>query len=105
MNIRDRTAIDDVIDAGLEYILSLQALDGSWTEWKLPPGESSLWTTAFVGYKLRHLTSALAKKAPSARQRAAEWLIHAELDGGGWGYNDIVGADADSTAYGILFLS
>jgi hypothetical protein len=105
MNTRDRTAIDDAIDAGLEYVLSLQALDGSWTEWKLPPGESSLWTTAFVGYKLRRLTSALAKKAPGARQRAAEWLIRAELDGGGWGYNDAVGADADSTAYGILFLS
>jgi squalene cyclase len=100
-----RTVNDDALAAGLEYILSLQAMDGSWTEWELPPGRSSPWTTAFVGYKLRVLPSHLAKRASAAKQRAAEWLAQAEGTGGGWGYNEIVGPDADSTAFGILFLS
>jgi squalene cyclase len=32
-------------------------------------------------------------------------LVQAEFEGGGWGYNETVGADADSTAYSMLFLS
>src|SRR5437762_11644312 len=105
MSSRDRKAIDDALATGLDYILGLQAMDGSWSEWELPPGESSPWTTAFVGYRLRLLPPCLRKRAISARQRAAEWLVRAEFAGGGWGYNDTVGVDADSTAFGILFLS
>lgn len=41
----------------------------------------------------------------SARRAAAAWLLERQFDGGGWGYNDSVGADADSTAHALLFLS
>jgi squalene cyclase len=98
-------SVDDALAAGLEYILGLQATDGSWTEWELPPGRSSPWTTGFIGYKLRDLPLPLAKRASAAKQRAADWLAEAEVAGGGWGYNEMVGPDADSTAFGILFLS
>jgi hypothetical protein len=36
--------------------------------------------------------------------RAADWLQANELEGSGWGYAESTGADADSTALGILFL-
>ena len=34
-------ALEEAIAAGLDYTLSMQAEDGSWTEWALPPGSSS----------------------------------------------------------------
>jgi hypothetical protein len=105
MNALLTTPVRDVIAGGLEYVLGQQNADGSWTEWELPPGQSSCWTTAFIGYKLRLLPPDLAWRAIEARRSAAEWLLRAEFEGGGWGYNETVGADADSTAYGMLFLS
>ena len=98
-------AIRDAVAGGLEYILDQQNAAGNWTEWELPPGQSSCWTTAFIGYKLRQLPPDLSSSALCARKRAAEWLVQAEFEGGGWGYNETVGADADSTAYSMLFLS
>ena len=97
-------AIRDAVARGLKYILGQQNTAGNWTEWELPPGQSSCWTTAFIGYKLRLLPPDLSTRAINARKRAAEWLVQAEFEGGGWGYNETVGADADSTAYSMLFL-
>ncbi len=36
---------------------------------------------------------------------AARWLSENEFAAGGWGYNEAVGADADSTSCAILFLA
>ena len=54
-----------------------------------------MWTTAYVGCQLANL----------ARQsRAADWLAEHELSGGGWGYDESVGCDADSSAYAVILL-
>jgi hypothetical protein len=37
-------------------------------------------------------------------ERAADWLEGSEMREGGWGYTESTGADADSSALGILFL-
>lgn len=105
MSSAGTTEVASAAAACLEYILRLQGSDGSWREWELPPGSSSTWTTAFIGYKLRLLPPWLAGRAAAARRRAAAWLARNEFAGGGWGYNEVVGVDADSTAYSILFLS
>jgi hypothetical protein len=102
---RRKEALGRAIVSCLQYILRYQASDGSWTDWKLPPGESSAWTTAFVGYNLRLVPTHLAVQTMTARRIAAEWLLRNEFAGGGWGYNGTVGSDADSTAYAILFLA
>jgi squalene cyclase len=47
----------------------------------------------------------LRSRSDAARRAAAQWLVRHEFNGGGWGYNDSVGCDADSTAHAILFLS
>ena len=98
-------ALEETIAAGLSYILSMQAEDGSWTEWALPPGSSSTWTTAYVGYELRALPNDLMAQATPHIALAARWQCANVFADGGWGYNALVGSDADSTAYAILFLA
>jgi uncharacterized protein YfaS (alpha-2-macroglobulin family) len=100
-----KRAVEQAIAYGLEYILDRQSKSGSWTEWALPPGKSAPWTTAYIGYRLRLLPPCLSARAVAASHAAAAWLLEAEFPGGGWGYNEAVEVDADSTAYGILFLS
>ncbi len=89
---------------GLEYILSRQRHDGSWADWNLPPGESSVWTTAYVGCKLGNLTAKLRQQAFLSSRRASEWLYRKQFPDSGWGYSEEVGTDADSTAIAITFL-
>src|SRR5579862_3356209 len=89
----------------LDYILSLQSDDGSWTDWKLPPGTSAIWTTAYVGYKLQLLPGDLRLKAAWSRHASTRFLAENQFEDGGWGYNEAVGSDADSTALAILFLA
>jgi squalene-hopene/tetraprenyl-beta-curcumene cyclase len=99
------SALQDAIAAGLNYLLSMQAQDGAWTEWALPPGPSSAWTTAYVGYQLRSLAPDLMKQAAPHLTLAAHWQCEHAFAEGGWGYNERVGPDADSTSYAILFLA
>lgn len=89
---------------GLNFVLARQDAAGSWTDWDLPPGPSSEWTTAYVGYRLSGIT-ALRNRAAGPLTRAAQWLLANRSDQGGWGYNKEVAPDADSTALAILFLS
>lgn len=93
------------VDGGLGFILAQQSLEGYWTDWDLPPGSSSIWTTAYIGYKLKYLPEQLREKAADRLASAAYWLLCGQFAGGGWGYNESVGVDADSTAFSILFLA
>jgi hypothetical protein len=99
-----KAALRAAIEAGVAYVLGRQAADGSWTDWELPPGASAPWTTAAVGYRLRLVPAGLSERTATARRAAADWLLANEFAAGGWGYNEAVGCDADSTASGILFL-
>jgi hypothetical protein len=99
------STLEQSIAAGLDFILALQSSNGSWTDWALPPGSSSVWTNAYVGYKLRCLPRHLKAKAAPHIAAASHWLLDNQFAEGGWGYNETVGPDADSTSYAILFLS
>jgi hypothetical protein len=90
----------DVAAAGAEFLLSRQSESGCWTDWDLPPGPSSTWTTAYVGLRLAELSG-----VADALGAAARLLRDHELDGGAWGYDDRVGCDCDSTAHAVLFLA
>jgi hypothetical protein len=99
--LSDRAA-RNAVSGGIEFLARRQSETGSWTDWDLPPGPSSSWTTAYVGCQL----GALARDAQRpALRRAACWLADRERPDGGWGYAAGVGCDADSTAHAILFLS
>lgn len=92
--------MDTATRACVNFLLGQQASDGSWRDWDLPPGRSGPWTTAYVGWQL-----VLAfPEAGSATQAAVRWLVDQQDDRGGWGYNSLVGSDADSTAHAMLFM-
>jgi squalene cyclase len=92
--------VNAAVERGLAFLISRQDASGFWQDWDLPVGPSRLWTTAYVGWRL----ATCGPAAERAVERAADWLEANELDGGGWGYSEFTGADADSTALGILFL-
>lgn len=98
-------ALEQSIAASLDFILALQSANGSWTDWALPPGRSSPWTTAYVGYKLRGLPQHLKAKAAPQILAASQWLLDNAFTDGGWGYNRAVGSDADSTSFAMLYLA
>jgi hypothetical protein len=98
-------AADEAIFAGLDFLRARQSAQGCWTDWDLPPGRSSMWTTAYVGCQLAGLRPRLRTAASAAIRRAANWLAEHELAGGGWGYDGIVGCDADSSALAIVVLT
>lgn len=104
-----RAALDRAIGRAEEALLARQDAAGSWTDWALPPGPSSEWTTAHVGHCLaRHAAAQGARVRPDlarALAQAAAWLRSHRFPDGGWGYNPAVPSDADSTALAILFLS
>lgn len=95
---------EDAVAACVEFLLSRQSSEGSWSDWDLSPGRATSWTTAYIGCQLSSLPRQLRGPTLAPRRRAARWLLEHEFDEGGWGYSERVGCDADSTAHAILFL-
>jgi hypothetical protein len=94
-----------VLGRALDFLLDKQQGDGRWTDWKLPPGESSIWTTAYVGCRLKNLPACFLGRTQPAMRTASDWLLKRAFVDGGWGYSEHTGSDADSTALAVLFLS
>lgn len=93
------------VKRGLDYLFSQLNREGSWYDFRLPPGASGPWVTAYTGYCLIEIINSknLHKYRP-ALNKAVEWLIANRESNGGWGYNLFCPPDADATAYSILFL-
>lgn len=77
------------------FLKSKQDQDGKWVDFKLEAGISTAWTTAFVA-------TALSRRgeARDSSQKACLWLF--ENFRQGWGFNETVPTDCDSTAWGIM---
>jgi squalene cyclase len=105
MSFEKRRRLNQALELSLDYILGRQQSDGSWVDWKLPPGESSIWATAYVGCKLKNLPAYFRKRTQLPMHAASRWLLGKMFPDGGWGYTEQTGSDADSTALAILFLS
>ena len=105
MSLAAVRAADEAAVAGLDFLRARQSAQGCWTDWDLPPGRSSMWTTAYVGCQLTGLRPRLRTAASDAIRRASGWLAVHELADGGWGYDGIVGCDADSSAHAIVVLT
>jgi squalene cyclase len=103
--VRGRQVFAESLRGCIEFILRQQSSDGSWTDWALPPGPSYHWVTAYIGCQLAAVPPQLCSLGAPERRAAAQWLARREFNEGGWGYNDKVVSDADSTAHAIVFLS
>jgi hypothetical protein len=99
------STLEQSVSSCLGFLLEAQSSEGCWSDWDLPPGRSSIWTTAYVGLRILELPAQLRSHAAPALRSAARWLQLNELGGGGWGYSSQTGCDADSTAHALLFLS
>jgi squalene-hopene/tetraprenyl-beta-curcumene cyclase len=99
-NMSGRSTISSALESGIEFLESRQGNDGLWRDFLTPAGEASLWPTAFIGTALH-----TAGVGTSALQRAAAALLAYQDSAGGWGYNENVPHDADSTACALLFLA
>jgi squalene cyclase len=83
----------------MRFLVAMQGSDGLWRDFLTPAGEASEWPTAFVATALH-----LAGAGSGELGRAADALVAGQNDDGGWGYNEDVPTDADSTACVLLFL-
>jgi hypothetical protein len=88
------------LERGTRFLLAMQGTDGLWRDFLTPAGEASEWPTGFIGTAL-HVVGADVH----ALERAAETLVARQNDDGGWGYNEHVPSDADSTACVLQFLA
>jgi hypothetical protein len=80
------------------YLAGRQERDGFWRDYDLPPGPSSEWVTAFVGYALLGARFACTHTESFSRALSA---LRLSCRSSGWGYNAAVAADADSTAWAV----
>ena len=96
--------VPEAISRGLEFLRHQQHVDGYWSDWHLPPGESTMWSTAYVGARVSTLAPPIRASIDANLVRAQRWLRISEFAGGGWGYGPNTGPDADSTALAMLFL-
>lgn len=93
------------LERGIEFIIGKQDADGAWRDFKLAPGRSEAWTTAYVGSALANAACiARIEDCDGALRRAVSFVKHRRDARGGWGYNRRCPPDADSTARAILFL-
>jgi len=90
------------LSRGIAFLTSRQGEDGLWRDFLTPAGEASLWPTGFIGGALHE---AGVEVTSSTLQRAAGALLFHQDTAGGWGYNEDVPHDADSTACALLFLA
>jgi hypothetical protein len=86
-----------------EYLLSTQSAGGGWWDLAVSAGASGPWLTAVVGLALTRAPAADLHGVRRALRRAAAYLHTAELPHG-WGWNEALDPDCDSTAHAVLFL-
>jgi hypothetical protein len=105
MSAVSSSSVRRAIASGEDFVLRHQDGDGAWRDFRLQPGRSDAWVTAYAGAQLL----ALQRLFPSVARKRAITAAIAFLErnrsaGGGWGYNGNCPPDADSTARALLFL-
>jgi len=94
--------IADAISRAMDFLLSSRDVQGLWSDFRLPVGESSGWVTGYVGSVLTG-----AGEDRVMRETKDVWNVFAAKNlytgHGGWGYNLLTPEDADSTVWGIRF--
>ncbi len=94
--------IDKAIENAKEFIFSNKDDEDLWRDFKIRNyGESVDWVSSYVGFLL------LQSGVPSSKlESTARLIVERRNDEyAGWGFDEKVVPDADSTAFTVLFLS
>lgn len=104
ISLSDRTwmlHLEKSWNEAVQYVLSMRAANGKWSDFQMPVGISDGWVTAYV-------TAALAEAEDhslhSELSDTAQWLKEHFRPDHGWGYNRNVAADGDSTSWALIAL-
>lgn len=88
------------IEEATDYLIGMQGSEGNWTDFQLDIGSGSSWVTAYVATALTRVSG-----AETSVEKACQWLVKNLREGRGWGFNESVPTDCDSTAWSLLALS
>jgi hypothetical protein len=86
------------IARALNFLLENRHKEGYWSDFNLAPGASDEWVTGYVGTTIAEIETCQARVAAL---KAWNWLKTRCQMTPGWGYNDLVPRDADSTTWGL----
>lgn len=95
-------AVAGAAERAAGFLIAERQQDDFWRDFQLVNGASDEWVTAFVGYALAESGVLLP---PGLVKETVQALLRRQRSDGGWGYNRISPADADSTAWGLKFLN
>ncbi len=85
-------------EAALRFLLRARNWQGWWQDFRLAPGFSDEWVTAYVGTVLAAFPDARATEAATA---AWNLLTRRQRSSGAWAYNALPPGDADSTGWAV----
>jgi hypothetical protein len=95
--------VSSALARGAGFLVANQDSAGTWRDFRLPPGRSDAWITAYVGYALLHASTCVHVEETALKCAAAALLRARRPEG--WGYNANVACDADSTSWALRFLA
>lgn len=91
--------LDGALMRAHAFLKSARGADNLWRDFRTLAGQSSEWVTAFVIFVLQR-----AAYDDETAKSALSVLMERQRDNGGWGYNEDVPADCDSTSWALLGL-
>src|SRR5436309_2486952 len=92
--------IRSALHRGLQYTIGKRSPDGLWRDFETLAGTSDQWVSSYVLNSLHSLADLF-----SPLHHTQKKLIELQRMNGGWGYNEYVPSDADSTAWALLSFS
>lgn len=96
--------ISKAIRRATRFLIDIQHNDGYWSDFNLPVGNADEWVTAYTGYQLCRILHIVPAELHTSTIRACKWISQHEHLQGGWGYNNNIETDADSTAWALAFM-
>jgi len=97
----DANALEHAARHAVGFLLAARSQDDLWRDFRLVNGMSDEWVSGFVGFAL---AGGASNQRRAIVEKTAAALLRRQRANGGWGYNAVSPADADSTAWVLKML-
>ncbi len=102
MNYYLKKALLNALNQGIQSLFNRQGDNGTWSDFDIGIwGSSDDWVTAYVCCALNEVKSDIAEELLLHAYRA---IATRQRSNGGWGYNERIPPDADSTSFAVRAL-